>query len=73
MVRFFELWSEHQLRLLGASLRAGSTTKGSVHVYDCRDVSWTTIIADARYHWTTISRMLGGVLHCCSRIGYERV
>lgn len=57
VVHFFALWCEHTLRLYGESVRAGAETKGSYHVYDCREVRWKTLLSDARNHWATVSRV----------------
>ena len=59
VVHFFALWCEHTTRLYGDSVRAGTATTGSLHVYDCRDVSWMTLLSDARHHWATVSRVFG--------------
>ena len=55
VLHFFGLWCESCLRRLGASFRAGAPTKGSIHVWDCRDVSWLTLLSDANSHWHTVS------------------
>ena len=34
-----------------------SPTKGSIHVWDCRDVSWLALLSDANSHWHTVSRV----------------
>ena len=57
MLHFCGLWCESCLRRLGASFRAGAPTKGSIHVWDCRDVSWLTLLSDANSHWHTVSRV----------------
>lgn len=57
VIDFFALWCEHTTRLYGASVRAGKSTNGSFHVYDCQGVSWTTLISDARRHWSTVTRV----------------
>ena len=57
VLHFFGLWCESCLRRLGASFRAGAPTKGSIHVWDCRDVSWLTLLSDANSHWHTVSRV----------------
>jgi hypothetical protein len=59
VVHFFALWCEQTLRLFGESVRAGAATKGTLHVYDCRGVSWTTLLSDTRRHWSTVSRVFG--------------
>ena len=58
VVDFFALWCEQTLRLYGAGVRAGRGTKGSYHVYDCRDVRWKTLLYDVRTHWATVRRVI---------------
>ena len=57
VVHFFGLWCELNLRLYGQSVAAGAATKGSLHVYDCRGVSWSTLLSDARRHWAAVTRV----------------
>ena len=59
VVHFFELWCEHTVRMIGASIRAGASPRGSYHVYECTDVSWSQLVLDARRHWTTVARVFG--------------
>lgn len=57
VVHFFALWCEQTLRLYGNNVRAGATTEGSLHVYDCRDVRWATLLYEARHYWSSLSRV----------------
>ena len=58
VVHFFGLWCEHTMRLYGNSVREDAPTTGSYHVYDCRDVSWMTLLSDVRSHWSSVSRVV---------------
>lgn len=59
VVDFFALWCEHTLRLLGDSKREGAPTQGTIHVYDCRGVRWSSLISDARQYWSSVARIMG--------------